>query len=97
MREGCRHQSLLQCFGDSLPGGKCHNVCDLCVGVKPALLPPVPNAEGGIDKDVLEKLKPKWPEINIPGSMNAAPKKGGGKRKGGEKTSRKKSTKKQKK
>lgn len=30
LKEGCRHQALLQCFGDSLRGDRCGDLCDLC-------------------------------------------------------------------
>ena len=43
---GCRHQSLLRCFGDSLPSGKCSTLCDLCCPAPHAVLPAQPGAEG---------------------------------------------------
>lgn len=38
-QEGCRHQALLQCFGDSLPRKRCGTMCDLCCDKPHPLLP----------------------------------------------------------
>eukprot|EP00892_Ulva_mutabilis_P008216 jgi/Ulvmu1/5767/UM025_0021.1 len=45
--EGCRHQGLLQCFGDTLPGGRCSSLCDLCCDrvAQHAILPLRPGLE----------------------------------------------------
>lgn len=89
MQSGCRHETLLQCFGDALPGNKCNNLCDLCLGKKHPLLPPTPNAEGKIDDTVLKKLTGKWPEIKMPAAWKGALSGKKRKQKGGGKGSKK--------
>lgn len=55
MTEGCRHEALLQVFGDSLPGHRCGGLCDLCSEAVSthAILPRRPGlepAEDGVKK-----------------------------------------------
>jgi RecQ zinc-binding len=46
-QDGCRHQTLLQCFGDSLPNRRCGTNCDLCCARKHPLLPARPGLQEG--------------------------------------------------
>ena len=80
MQRGCRHETLLQCFGDALPSSKCRNLCDLCLARNHPLLPPIPTAGGKLDDAVLKGLKKRWAAITMPGAWEGA---AAGKRKRG--------------